>query len=218
MRPPNPPSPPLPHRPSLCRFGYGMGLTLVGKSDQSTGNHHFASYILQSGAHRAAALPHAGLAALVALRVVPTPAYRGWSCSAAQSCFQARPELDWPGQRFPECPCPHIPPSACRHPSQGFQQPQQPSTPCLFPNLHPPLPPPCLQATWSWPSLPPTPLRLTRPTASRPWSETGWQCRGRRQLQGKLKEEGGGGEGRAKLRCQSREGCGHGPAGWLRGV
>jgi hypothetical protein len=27
-----------------------MGLTRVAKSDQSTGNHHFASYVMQSGA------------------------------------------------------------------------------------------------------------------------------------------------------------------------
>ncbi|KAL4451461.1 hypothetical protein ABPG75_007123 [Micractinium tetrahymenae] len=32
-----------------CRFGYGLGMTLVAKSDQSTGNHHFASYVLQTG-------------------------------------------------------------------------------------------------------------------------------------------------------------------------
>ncbi|KAL4441075.1 hypothetical protein ABPG77_010506 [Micractinium sp. CCAP 211/92] len=32
-----------------CRFGYGLGMTLVAKSDQSTGNHHFASYVMQTG-------------------------------------------------------------------------------------------------------------------------------------------------------------------------
>ncbi|PSC69061.1 4-hydroxyphenylpyruvate dioxygenase [Micractinium conductrix] len=32
-----------------CRFGYGLGLGLVAKSDQSTGNHHYASYVMQSG-------------------------------------------------------------------------------------------------------------------------------------------------------------------------
>lgn len=32
-----------------ARFGYGLGLSLVAKSDQSTGNHHFASYVMQSG-------------------------------------------------------------------------------------------------------------------------------------------------------------------------
>ncbi|KAI7838946.1 hypothetical protein COHA_007305 [Chlorella ohadii] len=31
------------------RFGFGLGMTLVAKSDQSTGNHHFASYVMQSG-------------------------------------------------------------------------------------------------------------------------------------------------------------------------
>jgi hypothetical protein len=34
---------------AACRFGYGLGLTHVAKSDQSTGNHHFASHVLQSG-------------------------------------------------------------------------------------------------------------------------------------------------------------------------
>lgn len=46
----------LPHR-----FGYGLGLGLVAKSDQSTGNHHYASYVMQSGERsRAASLvaPH----------------------------------------------------------------------------------------------------------------------------------------------------------------
>ena len=31
-----------------CRFSQGLGMTLVAKSDQSTGNHHFASYVLQA--------------------------------------------------------------------------------------------------------------------------------------------------------------------------
>ncbi|PRW55993.1 4-hydroxyphenylpyruvate dioxygenase [Chlorella sorokiniana] len=31
------------------RFGFGLGMTLVAKSDQSTGNHHFASYVMQTG-------------------------------------------------------------------------------------------------------------------------------------------------------------------------
>lgn len=31
------------------RFGFGLGMTLVAKSDQSTSNHHFASYVMQSG-------------------------------------------------------------------------------------------------------------------------------------------------------------------------
>ncbi|GAB4813284.1 hypothetical protein N2152v2_000330 [Parachlorella kessleri] len=30
------------------RFSQGLGMTLVAKSDQSTGNHHFASYVVQS--------------------------------------------------------------------------------------------------------------------------------------------------------------------------
>ncbi|KAI3436403.1 hypothetical protein D9Q98_005820 [Chlorella vulgaris] len=34
---------------TAARFGYGLGLTHVAKSDQSTGNHHFASHVLQSG-------------------------------------------------------------------------------------------------------------------------------------------------------------------------
>lgn len=38
--------PPLrPH----CSFSHGLGMTLVAKSDQSTGNHHCASYVLQVG-------------------------------------------------------------------------------------------------------------------------------------------------------------------------
>ena len=44
--PASPPPPPYP----CSRFGYGMGLTRVAKSDQSTGNHHYASYVMQSGA------------------------------------------------------------------------------------------------------------------------------------------------------------------------
>ncbi|EFN58665.1 hypothetical protein CHLNCDRAFT_20078 [Chlorella variabilis] len=35
--------------PEAPMFGYGLGLTLVAKSDQSTGNHHYASYVMQSG-------------------------------------------------------------------------------------------------------------------------------------------------------------------------
>eukprot|EP00735_Rhodelphis_limneticus_P009565 TRINITY_DN2816_c0_g1::TRINITY_DN2816_c0_g1_i1::g.6001::m.6001 TRINITY_DN2816_c0_g1::TRINITY_DN2816_c0_g1_i1::g.6001 ORF type:complete len:458 (-),score=149.19,sp/P93836/HPPD_ARATH/56.29/2e-159,Glyoxalase_5/PF14696.1/3.9e-06,Glyoxalase/PF00903.20/20,Glyoxalase/PF00903.20/0.009,Glyoxalase_4/PF13669.1/3.7,Glyoxalase_4/PF13669.1/0.98,Glyoxalase_4/PF13669.1/9.2e+03,Glyoxalase_3/PF13468.1/43,Glyoxalase_3/PF13468.1/5.4e+03,Glyoxalase_3/PF13468.1/5.9 TRINITY_DN2816_c0_g1_i1:233-1537(-) len=31
------------------RFQWGLGMQLVAKSDQSTGNHHYASYVLQSG-------------------------------------------------------------------------------------------------------------------------------------------------------------------------
>ena len=31
------------------RFGYGLGMTVVGHSDQGTGNYHFASQVLQSG-------------------------------------------------------------------------------------------------------------------------------------------------------------------------
>ena len=39
-----------PNKPKLspCRFGYGLGMTLAAKSDQGTGNHHFASYALRS--------------------------------------------------------------------------------------------------------------------------------------------------------------------------
>lgn len=32
------------------RFGYGLGMTLVAKSDQGTGNMHFASYVMRSNA------------------------------------------------------------------------------------------------------------------------------------------------------------------------
>lgn len=45
--------PPALHPTSCCRFGFGLGLTQVAKSDQSTGNHHFASYVMQSGASMA---------------------------------------------------------------------------------------------------------------------------------------------------------------------
>lgn len=31
------------------RFGFGLGMNLVAKSDQSTGNHSYASYVVQSG-------------------------------------------------------------------------------------------------------------------------------------------------------------------------
>jgi hypothetical protein len=31
------------------RFAFGLGMTAVGKSDQGTGNQHYASYVLQSG-------------------------------------------------------------------------------------------------------------------------------------------------------------------------
>lgn len=31
------------------RFSWGLGMKLVGKSDQSTGNHYYASYALRSG-------------------------------------------------------------------------------------------------------------------------------------------------------------------------
>lgn len=31
------------------RFQWGLGLNLIGKSDQSTGNHEAASYVMQSG-------------------------------------------------------------------------------------------------------------------------------------------------------------------------
>jgi 4-hydroxyphenylpyruvate dioxygenase len=31
------------------RFGYGLGMTLIAKSDQGTGNHTFASYVMRSG-------------------------------------------------------------------------------------------------------------------------------------------------------------------------
>ncbi len=33
----------------LCRFSWGLGMNLVAKSDQSTGNSAFASYAVQSG-------------------------------------------------------------------------------------------------------------------------------------------------------------------------
>ncbi len=32
----------------LLRFQHGLGMTLVAKTDQSTGNSTFASYVLQS--------------------------------------------------------------------------------------------------------------------------------------------------------------------------
>ena len=32
-----------------CRFSWGLGMNLVAKSDQSTGNSAFASYAVQSG-------------------------------------------------------------------------------------------------------------------------------------------------------------------------
>ena len=31
------------------RFGWGLGMQTVGKSDQSTGNQSYASYVIQSG-------------------------------------------------------------------------------------------------------------------------------------------------------------------------
>ncbi|KAG7669161.1 putative 4-hydroxyphenylpyruvate dioxygenase [Nannochloris sp. 'desiccata'] len=31
------------------RFGYGLGMTLIAKSDQGTGNHRFCSYVMRSG-------------------------------------------------------------------------------------------------------------------------------------------------------------------------
>lgn len=49
------PVPPLALR--LHRFGFGLGMTRVAKSDQSTGNHHFASYVMQSGGSGVASLP-----------------------------------------------------------------------------------------------------------------------------------------------------------------
>lgn len=32
----------------FCRFGYGLGMSLVAKSDQGTENQHFSSYVMQS--------------------------------------------------------------------------------------------------------------------------------------------------------------------------
>ena len=47
---PSPLAPPSPASliPS-CRFGYGLGMALVGRSDQGTGNQHCASYVMQVG-------------------------------------------------------------------------------------------------------------------------------------------------------------------------
>ena len=59
----------------LCRFGYGLGMTHVAHSDQSTGNQHYSSHVMRSGELVLAFTAPYGMATDKAASAPPAPGY-----------------------------------------------------------------------------------------------------------------------------------------------